>query len=341
MSGRRDTSLRDTWHYKKDWEVGKELHGHRSGGAVVDDQWHPAMQTPQQTRIRCFQCGFPGIVVDRDLTMTENRGMRFDVTDVGVNIIGGNDLNTQLLLDMNGTDGSTSFTDLSDSAHVVTAVGDAQVDTSQKKFGTGALLLDRVGDYLSIPNSPDFRLGAGSGRFTLETQIRFNTLTGSDQQTIEFSTDSDNRWYFRFSNTLEQLGFNVFNGSIKEVALDRTWVPELNTWYHIAVIRGWNNQVNEWALTVDGTILGSSLVNSTIIGNYSNELFIGANLVPGNFVDGWMDEVRISNIARWTSNFTAPTVAYDDSVATLFEPVPTHGCPQCSSDLGAFGSDVR
>ena len=44
----------------------------------------------------------------------------------------------KLMLHCNGTDESTTFTDHSASGHIVTAYGTAQIDTTYKKYGTGA-----------------------------------------------------------------------------------------------------------------------------------------------------------------------------------------------------------
>jgi hypothetical protein len=46
---------------------------------------------------------------------------------------GGNDALTKLLLHCAGADTSTTFTDSSSSAHTVTVVGNAQIDTAQSK----------------------------------------------------------------------------------------------------------------------------------------------------------------------------------------------------------------
>ena len=48
------------------------------------------------------------------------------------------DANTQLLLHCNGTDTSTTFIDSGNTGHTVTANGNAQLDTAQKKFGTAS-----------------------------------------------------------------------------------------------------------------------------------------------------------------------------------------------------------
>jgi hypothetical protein len=54
----------------------------------------------------------------------------------------------KLLLHMDGTSGSTTFVDNSPVGYTMTAVGNAQVDTANFKFGTGSLLTDGSGDYL-------------------------------------------------------------------------------------------------------------------------------------------------------------------------------------------------
>ena len=64
-----------------------------------------------------------------------------------------------LNLSMDGNDGDIAFTDESSSGHAVTTNGDAQVDTAIKNSGTGSLLVDGSGDYLSIPDSDDFNFG--------------------------------------------------------------------------------------------------------------------------------------------------------------------------------------
>ncbi len=72
----------------------------------------------------------------------------------------GNDSNTKLLLDCDGTNGSTSFPDaaLGATAHTITANGNAQVTTTDPKFGTGSAILDGTGDYLSVGSPSDLLL---------------------------------------------------------------------------------------------------------------------------------------------------------------------------------------
>jgi hypothetical protein len=70
-----------------------------------------------------------------------------------------------LLLHMDGTNGSTVFTDLSPVPKVVTRFGDAQISTAQSKFGGSSAYFDGTGDYLTVASSADF--GFGTGDFTI------------------------------------------------------------------------------------------------------------------------------------------------------------------------------
>ena len=86
--------------------------------------------------------------------------------------------NRVLLLHCDGTDGSTSFIDSSSSGHTVTAVGNAQIDTAQYKFGGASALFDGSGDYLTVPDSSDFNFGANP--VTIDFWVKFNAITAED-----------------------------------------------------------------------------------------------------------------------------------------------------------------
>ena len=82
-----------------------------------------------------------------------------------------------LLLHGDGTNGSTTITDSGPSPKTVTAVGNAQVDTAQSKFGGASALFDGTGDYLEL--AP---VGIGLARtdnFTCEAWIRLAALPAS------------------------------------------------------------------------------------------------------------------------------------------------------------------
>jgi hypothetical protein len=62
---------------------------------------------------------------------------------------------------------------------------------------------------------------------------------------------------------------------------------------------------------IDGTQIGSTQSSTYAVNNYSGLLRIGIHTTGAHYINGWMDEIRISKgIARWTANFTPPTRAY-------------------------------
>lgn len=220
---------------------------------------------------------------------------------------------TKLLLPCDGVDGSVTIIDKT--GKTITAFGNAQLDTAQKVFGTASILFDGTEDYLSTPTHADWDLAGGD--FTLECRVRFNALTaGTYPELIGVSrSGAGNRgWQFYYAVNEQEIIFEYSTDGTNQNWFARAWTPSLSTWYHIIVIR---NDAN-LKFFVDGTQLGSAQgTGAAIIYNNSKPLSLGANLNPSDvptstsYLDGWLDEVRISKgIARWTGNFTVPKTPY-------------------------------
>lgn len=76
-------------------------------------------------------------------------------------------------------------------------------------------------------------------------------------------------------------------------------------WVHLAIVR---SQSRNWKVYVNGQY--ASGFTSTMVSGYYSSLMIGKYRDYGMYLNGMIDEFRISNIARWTSNFTPPTKPY-------------------------------
>ena len=181
---------------------------------------------------------------------------------------------------------------------VSTAFGDAQLDTAQQKFGTASLLLDGTGDYVKYTTQPDF--GFGTGDFTVETFVRLTDLVGT-QQVFDFR-----------NGAVADIASTVYvsnGGQIRYYtdSADRITGSTLSsgTWYHVALCR----ESGSTKLFVDGTQVGSTYTDSNDYGT-SKPLTIGSRYDGGNELGGHFDEFRISNVARYTSNFVAPSTAF-------------------------------
>lgn len=239
----------------------------------------------------------------------------------------GIDSNTKLMLHMDGVDASTTFTDASDSAHSPTAVGNAQIDTAQSKFGGASGLFDGAGDYLAVPDHTDWDLfTTTSSEFTIDFWVRFTGL--SAQGIIDQYVDTNNFWYIEKSTS--KIVFFANSGGASTLIIAANWVPSINTWYHIALTRDATTRF----IFIDGVAQALSNDVNIAMPALNAPLLVGKNTVNSSQLAGWVDEVRISDIARWTSGFTPPTSAYEpvtpDNIAdpstvtiSLAIPVPT------------------
>ena len=214
------------------------------------------------------------------------------------------------LLHMNGTDGSTAFTDVT--GKTWTASGNAQIDTAQSKFGGASGLFDGTGDWIDTPDHADFTLG--SGNFTVEFWARFNTVGGAQQniagQSNSLATNATTSFVVS-RNTSNQIA-GVCGSGVTVIGLCTTAPATVTTgqWYHIAFVR------NGTAFNVylDGVAGTTSSLSSASVNDSANKVAIGRQgELNSNFFNGWIDDFRILKCARYTANFTPPTAEFPDS----------------------------
>jgi hypothetical protein len=216
-----------------------------------------------------------------------------------------------LFLGMDGTDGSTSFPDSSASNHVMTANGGAQVDTAQSKFGGASGLFDGTGDYrdyLSTPDSADWAFG--TSYFTIDLWFRFNALPATSAAAYLYSQYLDDNNYvdvyvWNNNDGTYALGLGTESGGVVGPAFSRDAALSTATWYHLALVRSGNN----FYIFLNGNQVGSTYASSASMPDIDGGVTIASEQRWGYF-DGWLDELRVSKgLARWTSNFTPPSVS--------------------------------
>ena len=220
-----------------------------------------------------------------------------------------NDTNTLLLIHADGTDAQTVFTDDVGvrSPKGISAIGNAQVDTAQSKFGGASALFDGTGDRLTISSQSDFAFGTGI--FTIECWTRVSvTTTGSFWCNRKTATGIGGILYLDTDSKLKIFSNNIVsnpNGSALST----------NTWYHIAVVRESNNNLKFY---LDGTQYGSTITGFTQdMGTTDMPFYIGNNLLTNYGLNGYIDELRVSNSVRYTTTFTPSTTAFVNDANTL------------------------
>ncbi len=225
------------------------------------------------------------------------------------------DSNTKLLLHMDGTDGSTTFTDSGATGHSVTANGNAQIDTAQSKFGGASALFDGAGDYLTIPDHSDWDFfSSASKSFTLDCWFRLSTTSGYNTF-CAIGTATSYHWGVYIGPT--SVNFQRYDAAVSPGYNNRSWAHgglSVNTWYHLALIKGWGGDASKIAVTLNGVEIGTTITGDTyyIPSGVSGNLTVGRwayNYTGYNF-QGHIEELRLSSTARWTSNFTPPIMAY-------------------------------
>ena len=221
-------------------------------------------------------------------------------------------------------------------AKTVTFNDDAQLDTTVKKFGTASLKLDGANDSISIPSSGDLGFGTNTD-FTIEFWAYANT-TGLSSATLfdlrDNGTDAEGlSLAFRAAGEVDlRVGTTTaITGSGAGIAT--------GVWKHYAVAR----EGTDTRLFVDGTQRGIKFSDTTDYGS-SKGIVFGADFDgASNNVTGWIDEVRIEKgVAKYTSNFTAPTSAPtgDKDTKLLLHFDGTSGIKTTSDDV-IRNQDVR
>ena len=182
-------------------------------------------------------------------------------------------------------------------------VGDAKLSTAVSKFGGSSMSFDGSGDWLTLPITPQTSLGP---TFTIEAWIYLANTTGTKAIYSQSVANTGGYGYLIFYVSGTNLGFYVrpYTSGPETGLLAGTL--SATTWTHVAV------SVNNTAcrIFINGTQVGgtTTVAATTFTPIYST---VGADIVQGYPMNGYIDDLRITKgIARYTSNFTAPTTAF-------------------------------
>jgi hypothetical protein len=188
-------------------------------------------------------------------------------------------------------------------------VGTATLSTLQFKFGTKSLLISNVATaYAAVTLGKELSFDASAAAWTVDLQVRLADIgaaytimnsTSAFAFAISFAYNAVGNDYFSVS-----LGNNGTTYNIANAVTSTQTILAATTWYHVALVF----TGSAYIMYINGT--GFTIVTSAL--KISTAAFqsmrIGANGTTA--YSGNIDEVRISNIARYTANFAAPTVAF-------------------------------
>jgi hypothetical protein len=203
------------------------------------------------------------------------------------------------------TAGTSGLLDISGTSKTVTNNGVTQSSAITPKWGTKSLYFDGSSDYLTTPDHADWDLTGTDS--THEFWVYFSSLPAATYDffsTYAGSGTDNSRIYIETTAGTAKLKFGK-NGVNEQSSAGG--VVSTGSWYHLAFVRhGSSNYIYK-----DGVSLALS-ANVDWTHNSPNPLTIGGSTGVSRWFDGYMQDIRISNTARYPSGttFAVPTAAF-------------------------------
>lgn len=218
-----------------------------------------------------------------------------------------------LLCHCDGTNGSSSFPDNSNSAHSVSASAGFTVSTAHPKFGTGAANIATASAFGTIAAGlTDFQFGAG--QFTVEGWVYPTTslATGIAILAGDFQGSTNLGWDFGWN--AGSLSFFYSTTGTNNISVGAASTPSLNTWHFIAADRDATNTLRVY---IDGTVLASASAAVTFF-NSTRSMTLGNDQNTSRGFPGQIDDIRITKgVARYGGTCVPPTAPFPNGTTSV------------------------
>lgn len=210
-----------------------------------------------------------------------------------------------LLLHMDGSNGSTTFTDASSNNLTVTVNNSTQISTARSKWGGASGLFAGAPDRLEVT----IPTALGTGAWTLESWVYIT----SRPVFTAVAGIGDYRFASGAVCYLTTAGYMAYYSELGGVNIVGTTVAALNTWHHVAWVQNGSTLTQYLNGTQDGSATNTNNLTETVIrigGDYYNGIY-GSG---GGDIRGNLDDFRLTRgVARYTAYFTPPTAPFPDS----------------------------
>ena len=206
--------------------------------------------------------------------------------------------NTTLLLNYTNA-GITDATAKND----LETVGNAQISTTQSKWGGASIAFDGTGDRLYRSDvTPNF--GFGTGDYTVEFWLYVTSFPGSKYTLIDFRAVNGATPHTIYISNTGYMGF--YNGSSDVTSSSQP--VSTGSWFHIAYARS----SGTLRIFVNGNQAYSASNTIDYLATRAITIGDGIGGQTGECLIGYMDDVRVTKgYARYTANFTAPSSAFE------------------------------
>ena len=220
--------------------------------------------------------------------------------------------NTTLHFRFDRPDGSTGDTDLSKYGNEITYFNLVTNSTTQSKFGGGSLYFPPGTGHqgTEVPDRPELSLLAKD--FTIEFWFYPTTLSG-DLCLMSHYQNSNASWRMMLRSTSIQF---YKGGTARTFAF--TTEVQANRWQHLAMVRS----AGTTTCYIDGVQIGSPIADASAYQDATTPIYFGVYGAGGKFgqYNGYLDDIRWSDIARYNGDFTPPTEpfsGYDEQYTAL------------------------
>jgi hypothetical protein len=231
-----------------------------------------------------------------------------------------------LLLHMDGTNGSTTFTDSSSFSRPLTRSGNPQISTTEKLFGSASAYFNGSSSYVLAPASADFDFSAND--FTIEGWV-YNTHNGYSGIIGSRNNGATHGWCLYIQNNILRTGSTRGSAGYSDVQLHPTPIAQ-NSWTHFAVVK----TAAGYTAFING-VAGPVLTDGGFQYRPGLAVSIGALASEGELpFFGYIDDLRVTrNIARYTTpTFDVPDAPFPDvGPFSTLPPPPTDIFSQPSS----------
>jgi hypothetical protein len=205
-----------------------------------------------------------------------------------------------LLAHFNGTNGSTTIVDSSNSNRSISCTGNAQISTAQYRSGSSSAgYFDGSGDYMTVVDTPDIVL---SGDFTIEGFVKCPEAATTQSLITLGGVD------WQLAKATNSGGFNgrvsLWDGTSTRMLTAVGTIGNDLWWYW-----GWTRSGSLHTIWSgqDGSSIGSVMTTSwSGSGNSINptSIILGSYSGGAEYLNGYLAEVRITNgVCRYSSSF--------------------------------------
>jgi Concanavalin A-like lectin/glucanases superfamily len=321
------------------WDIASDV---AFGTGIALNAWHHVVMTRSGNTLGLFVDGVRGNTVD--VTAKSFQNNTYNLT-IGASVTGSNAANTYVsnfrmvvgssvydptqttltvptapLTAITNTSLLLTFTNAgiydSTSKNDLETVGSAQISNSvTPKFGSTSIKFNGTTDYLIV--NPQNLLNFRSGDFTIEAWIyttnnaTFQAIFTTAADTVSSNTD----WGILFDMGSTGTGIlrGLFYSGINSYSVaSASAVVSTNTWTHVAFVKESGNIAIYYGTS--GTGNRASTTSANFAPNFSSSWKpkVGyAQSSTTRFFNGYIQDLRISNTARYTgSTYTVPTAAF-------------------------------